>query len=98
MKTKDQPFGESSSARKLSSVSSEDVPWNYLHAYRLIEFFTVFTALSDIVICGTCKQKIKFEEAGNRGLGFKLVLLCNCGRKDIQLPFIHTGTFNSYWV
>jgi len=77
MKTKDQSFRESSNARKLNSVSSKDVPWNCLHAYRLIEFFTVFTALPDIVICGRCKQKIKFEEAGNRGLSFKLVLLCN---------------------
>jgi len=41
---------ESASTRKLASASSDDVPWNRLHGYRLIEFFTVFTTLSDLVI------------------------------------------------
>jgi len=43
--------GESASAKKLASASGEDVHWNSLHDYRIMEFFTVFTALSELVIC-----------------------------------------------
>jgi hypothetical protein len=84
--------GASASTRKLCSTSSDNIVCNPLHAYRLIEFFSVFTALSDLVICSECKQKVKFEEAGNRGLGFKLVMLCCCGRRDINSgPWVNTG-------
>ena len=83
------PIGESTSAKKLTSVSSEDVHQNSLHSYRIIEFFT---AVSEFVICRKCKQNLKFEEAENRGLCSKLVLLCRCGRRDINSgPFINTG-------
>ena len=85
----DEPVGQSTSAKKLESASSEDVHWNPLHGYRFIEFFTVFTALSELVICRECKQNLKFEEAGN--WGFKLVLLCRCGRRDIN-----SGPMNQY--
>ncbi|CAK9833198.1 hypothetical protein ANTRET_LOCUS9921 [Anthophora retusa] len=45
-----------------------------------------------MVICCKCKQTVKFEEAGNRGFGFKLVLLCHCGRRDINSGlFINSG-------
>lgn len=89
---RDKSAKESASTRKLASASSDDVPWNRLHGYRLIEFFTVFTTLSDLVICRECKKTVKFEEAGNRSLGFKLVLMCQCGRRDINSsPLINTG-------
>lgn len=89
-KNKDETEQPSTSARKLSSASSADIHYNSLHGYRLIEFFTVFIALSELVICRECKQTVKFEEAGNRGLGFKIVLLCRCGRRDINSgPFIN---------
>lgn len=89
---KGETVGQSASARKLSSSRNEDIHWNPLHTYRFIEFFTVFTALSNLVICCECKETVKFEEAGNRGLGFKLVLLCRCGRRNINSgPLINTG-------
>lgn len=82
----------STSARKITAAKPNDIPWTVLHGYRLIEFFTVFTALAEMVICRHCKQSLKFEEAGNRGLGFKLVILCRCGRRDINSgPLLHTG-------
>jgi len=40
--------GISASAKKLKSVSNDDIHTNPLHEYRIIEFFIVFTALSDI--------------------------------------------------
>jgi len=37
------------SAKKLASANSEDVHWNSLHGYRIIEFFTVFTAYPNLL-------------------------------------------------
>lgn len=35
---------------------------------------------------------MKFEENGNKGLGFKIVVLCKCGGRDIfSGPFINNG-------
>ncbi|XP_015177660.1 PREDICTED: uncharacterized protein LOC107067025 [Polistes dominula] len=83
---------QSRSARKLSNAGEEDIHYNALHGYRLLEFFTVFTALTEMLICRYCKLPVKFEESGNRGLGFKIVLLCKCGRKDINSgPLINGG-------
>lgn len=83
---------ESTSAKKLSNPRIENIIVNPLHIYRLIEFFTVFTALSKIVICKNCKQAIKFTETGIRGLGFKLVVTCTCGSQQIPSGhFINNG-------
>lgn len=82
--------GESRSAKK-TSVTSENVIVNPVHCYRIIEFFTVFIALSDMLICRNCKQDVKFIETGIHGLGFKLVITCKCGSKQIQSgPCINT--------
>ena len=75
---------QSRSASKLSNAGEEDVHYNALHGYRFLEFFTVFTALTEMLICRDCKLPVKFEESGNRGLGFKIVVLCKCGRRDIN--------------
>lgn len=78
--------------KKLSSANTEDIIINQLHGYRIIEFLTVFHAIADIVICGLCKEKIKFVESGHRGLGFKIILSCMCGRREIHSgPLINTG-------
>jgi len=67
------------------------VTYNLLHTYRIIEFFTVFSALADMLICKQYKQSVKFEESGTRGFGFKLVVKC-CGRAEINSgSFINTG-------
>lgn len=90
--TDNEELDTSSSAKKLSTASSEDIIVNPLHCYRIIEFFTVFQAIAGIVICASCKQKIKFEESGHRGLGFKIILSCMCGRSEINSgPLINTG-------
>lgn len=82
----------SASARKLLTASSEDIRTNPLHTYRIIEFATVFLALSEILVCRQCKQAVSFEDAGHRGLGFKIIVTCRCGRREINSgPFIHTG-------
>ncbi|XP_074111956.1 uncharacterized protein LOC141535751 [Cotesia typhae] len=83
---------QSTSAKKLSTADEDDVHYSALRGYRLIEFFTVFTALSDILICRDCKLPVKFEESGNRGLGFKIVVICKCGLRNIfSGPLINNG-------
>ena len=82
----------SSSEKKLATASTENIIVHPGHCYRIIEFLTVFLAISDIVICRSCKQNITFAESGHRGLGFKIVLSCMCGRREINSgPLINTG-------
>lgn len=77
---------------KLKTASSEDMRTNPLHGYRIIAFFSIFTALSDISICSTCEQRIHVGESGQRGLGFKIVVMCRCGNREINSgPFNNTG-------
>lgn len=85
-------LGESATAKKLHTASSTDFIVDPTHYYRIIEFLTVFSAISNIVICKDCKQDMKFEETGIRGLGFKVIVLCRCGRREINSgPFINNG-------
>lgn len=82
----------SRSEQKLKTASSDDVIIHSSHCYRIIEFISVFLALSEIAICRSCKQKLTFAESGHRGLGFKIVVMCMCGRREIQSgPLINTG-------
>ena len=82
---------DSALARKLSSAGFEYV-YNPSDFYRIIKFFSVFGALIEILICKTCKKNIRFEEAGVRGFGFKLCVICSCGRRKINSgPLISTG-------
>lgn len=88
----DAECNTSRSANKLATASTENIIVHPGHCYRIIEFLTVFLAISDIVICRSCKQKITFAESGHRGLGFKIALLCMCGRREINSgPLINTG-------
>lgn len=85
----DENADVSASSRKLSTANSDDITVSPLHCYRIIEFLTVFGFLSDVLCCKSCKGKITFEENGHRGLGFKIVVSCVCGRREIQSgPFI----------
>lgn len=91
-KSESEDANISASARKLESASSDDILSNPLHGYRIIEFATVFLALSELLICRVCKQGITFRESGERGLGFKIVVICQCGRANINSgPFIRNG-------
>ena len=48
--SKNEAGQPSTNARKLSSDTSEDIYYNPMHFYRIIEFSTVFTVLSELVI------------------------------------------------
>lgn len=82
----------SASSKKLNNIQDDEISSSPLLAYRIIEFFTVFNFLSDILICQRCKGKIRFEESVFRGLGFKIVVVCQCGRRYTDSgPLVHTG-------
>lgn len=62
------------------------------HFYRIIEFVSVFSALSEFLICKDCKQKVRLEETSHKSLGFKIIVLCTCGRREISSgPHLNNG-------
>jgi len=62
------------------------------HFYRIIEFVSVFAAISELAICKVCKRNLNFEETGTRGLGFKIVIKCAYGTHLIDSgPLRNTG-------
>jgi len=83
--------GASASAKKLKA-SVSDIVVNLSFCYRIIEFVSVFSAISDIAVCRRCKQKLSFGQSGERGLGFKIAVKCMCGTTLIGSgPFIHNS-------
>lgn len=94
---KSEGKGESASAKKLQSPTIENTIVNPLMCYRFIKFFTVFIALSDILICRSCMKNVKFEETGIKRLGFKIVVRCRCESRQINSsPLINIG-FEINW-
>jgi len=82
----------STSAKKMKA-SVSDVIVNLNFCYRIIEFISVFSAISDIAVCRKCNHNLSFGQSGDRGLGFKISVKCKCGTILIDSgPFIR----NSY--
>ena len=68
---------------------------------RVLNFITVFAAISTFVKCRKCDENIKFETANTRGLGFNIALVCNkCAPNIIfSSPFIgHTYEINRRFI
>lgn len=87
-----EPTEEGKSARKLFTAYSEDVRVKPMHFCRIIEFVSVFAAISEIAICKICKRTLNFEETGIRGIGFKIAMKCSCGVRVIDSgPLRNTG-------
>lgn len=75
----------SSSAMKLKDISSLNIEVNQVFSYRILNFYTVFTALSEYIQCNVCQGKITFSESALRGIGFKILVKCDkCGVKSIN--------------
>ena len=84
----------SASAQKLkkSKDTSFDVPLDQTAGYSIIHFSMVFTALQQYLKCKVCDKDVSFSKYGQRGLGFKILLTCDCGEKYIDSgPLILTG-------
>lgn len=63
------------------------------HGYRFVNFIPVFAAISQMVICRGCKKDVQFGETGNRGLGFKIAMTCDCDVKTIDSCSRVNGVF-----
>lgn len=78
MKKKNENVGTSSEKLK-KARKNYDINVEHTFGYRILCFFSVFSALSETLVCKTCLQPVKFTESCNKGLGFKLVVSCkNC--------------------
>jgi len=69
----------STAAEKLLRTEDDEIIVDQTHGYCFIEFFSVFSIISTLVVCKTCKKDIKFNQTSSRGLGFKIAVSCECG-------------------
>lgn len=74
----------SASAQKILGSKNMAPPVHREFGYNIIDFFTVFTTLATFVICKHCKQDIKFSQTGMQGLGFKILVQCDCADRTIR--------------
>ena len=74
----------STSAQKLKKKRCAGVPINPNFAYCILEFVSVFTAISNIVICKDCRETIRFSQSCRSGAGFTIVMRCKCSEKSIH--------------
>jgi len=84
-------------AKKMkSSTSKDDIEVDAAFGYRIVNFFSVFTMLSQILVCKNCAGSVTFSESCKRGLGFKLVVTCEkCGSITIDSsPLINGHAFD----
>ena len=69
----------STAAENLLPTEDDGITVDHNHGYRFIQFYSVFSAISTLVVCKNCKKDIKFNEASSQGLGFKIAVSCECG-------------------
>lgn len=67
----------SASAKKIGHFDME-VPVAASFMYCILEFTSVFSALSASVICRNCKSDVNFSQSNIRGLGFNIMAECKC--------------------
>lgn len=80
----------SASAKKLKMQEEILVPRDSSVEYRILNFITVFAAISEYVKCKDCNGNVKFHTASERGLGFKVVVSCDqCMDRSVNSsPFL----------
>lgn len=65
------------SSKKLKSSNDNfDVSFDSTFGYRILCFTSIFSVLSEVLVCCRCHKPVKFTEASKQGLGFKLVVNC----------------------
>ncbi|XP_070159831.1 LOW QUALITY PROTEIN: uncharacterized protein [Polyergus mexicanus] len=63
-------------AKKLENRSDVPVAEDESIGYRILNFYSVFTEISQFVKCKECGGNVKFYSESSRGLGFKIMLTC----------------------
>ncbi|XP_043504509.1 uncharacterized protein LOC122525653 [Polistes fuscatus] len=69
---------------KLSKNEDEEIVIDPTHGYCILQFNSVFSAISNLVMCKTCGKNITFNQASPQGLGFKIAIICECGNSYIN--------------
>ncbi|EZA47227.1 hypothetical protein X777_16489 [Ooceraea biroi] len=65
-----------------------------MHGYRIIHFLSLFNILSTLLKCKECENDVEFKVKGEQGLGFKLLVECDCGSNEIDsCPKINNKAF-----
>lgn len=59
-----------SAAKKLGGKKN-DVPFDPLFSYCIIQFAAVFSGIAQCVVCRQCGGDVQFLKSSERGLGFK---------------------------
>ncbi|XP_036148055.1 uncharacterized protein LOC118647367 [Monomorium pharaonis] len=77
-------------AKKIKIQEDIIVPQDNSIEYRILNFITVFAAISNFVKCKVCNGDIKFQAANMRGLGFNIIVICEtCAPQSIpSCPYI----------
>lgn len=68
----------STSSKKLKESGTLDYQMDSSFMYRILQLGAFFEFLSSTVICKSCNSGVSFSEESVRGLGFKIVMQCNC--------------------
>lgn len=82
----------STSAKKLLENKDVKVTLTSTFFYCILEFTAVFQAISSAVVCKKCHKTITFKPSHVRGLGFKILMQCECSEQLINsCPIINTA-------
>lgn len=54
------------------------MPVDHTFGYCILEFSSVFSSISEAIVCKHCNGKITFLQSNERGVGFKLLMKCEC--------------------
>ena len=85
----------STAAEKLLHSEDDEIIIDQTHKYCFIEFFSVFSAISALVVCKICQKHIIFNQSSTRGLGFRIAMSCECG-----IAYVNSGPMieNAYEI
>ncbi|XP_046586024.1 uncharacterized protein LOC124292686 [Neodiprion lecontei] len=73
----------SASIKKLQGGMDLEVPITSNFGYCILEFATVYSTISNTVICKECEGDVSFAQSSYHGLGFKIVQSCKCARQKV---------------
>ncbi|KYN12070.1 hypothetical protein ALC57_15779 [Trachymyrmex cornetzi] len=82
-----------SSAKKLKTDRETSASEDPNIGYRILNFLTVFSALSECVKCKKCDSDVRFSIESTRGLGFKIVVSCSSCKPTLipSCPYIKSA-------
>lgn len=75
----------STPAKKFKNQKDIIVPRDVSIEYKILNFMTVFASISEFVKCESCNGKVSFKTDSQRGLGFKIIIMCDkCANRCVN--------------